>query len=54
MLKNMLITLVRPNLKFSYIVQSPRLIKDKNLIEVQKRASKLKPQLKNIPYEERW
>ena len=54
MLKNLLIALIKPHQEFSNIVSSLRLIKDRKLIEgVQQRATKLIPELRNIPYEER-
>ena len=53
-LKYLYVSLVRPHLEFGNAVWSPRLIKDKNLIEnVQRRATKLVPDFKDIPYEER-
>jgi len=47
-------SLVRPHLEFANVVWSPRLVKDKNLIEaVQRRATKMIPGLRELPYEER-
>ena len=55
MLKNLLIALVRLYLKFSNVVWSLKLIKDKKLIEeIQLRAIKFTRELSNIPYEERF
>ena len=53
-LKKLFIALVRPQLEYSNVVWSPRYIKDKTLMErVQHRATKLIPDLKEIPYETR-
>ena len=46
--------LVRPHVEFSNIAWAPRLIKDRKLIEgVQRRATKLVPDLRELPYEQR-
>ena len=53
-LKRLFIALVRPHLEYSNAVWSPRYIKDKKLMErVQRRATKLIPDLKELPYETR-
>ena len=53
-LKILFIALVRPHLEYSNAVWSPRYIKDKKLMErVQRRATKLIPDLKELPYETR-
>jgi hypothetical protein len=50
----MFIGLVRPHLEFGNVVWSPKLEKDKHLVEsVQRRATKIIPGLKNKTYEER-
>ena len=55
MLKNLFIALVRPHLEFANVVWSPRLIKDITLIEgIQKIATKVMNDLKNLLYEERF
>ena len=46
--------LVRPHLEYAQSVWSPHFITDKKIIEnVQRRATKLIPRLKNLSYEER-
>ena len=53
-MKRLFVALVRPHLEFSNVAWSPKLAKDKNLIErVQRRATKLVPELKHLPYEDR-
>lgn len=53
-MKRLFTSLVRPHLEFSNVAWSPRLIKDQRLIEsVQRRATKLVPELKQLSYEER-
>ena len=53
-LKRLFIALVCPHLEYSNAVWSPRYIKDKKLMErVQRRATKLIPDLKELPYETR-
>ena len=53
-LKLLFIALVRPHLEFANSVWSPRLEKDKKLIEgVLHRATKVIPGLRNLSYEER-
>ena len=48
------ISLVRPHLEYGNVIWSPRWRKDKLEIEkVQRRATKLIPTLKDLPYEER-
>ena len=52
--KKLFTALVRPHIEFCIVAWSPRLIKDKKLIEgVQRRATKLVPELKDLPYQER-
>ena len=47
-------SLIRPHLEFNNVAWSPRLIKDQKLLEaVQRRATKLVPELKNMDYEDR-
>ena len=46
--------MVRPHLEFGNVAWSPRLEKDRNLIEgVQRRATKMVPEIKDLEYEER-
>ena len=53
-MKKLFTSLVRPHLEFGNVAWSPRLEKDRNLIEgVQTRATKLVPELKDLEYEER-
>ncbi len=53
-LKKLFIALVRPHLEFSNVAWSPKLLKDKRLIEaVQRRATKMIPALEDCSYEER-
>ena len=48
------VALVRPHLEFGNVVWSPRLEKDKKLVEgVQRRATKIIPGLKDLTYEQR-
>jgi hypothetical protein len=54
MMKLLFTSVVRPNLEFGNVVWSPRLEKDKNLVEsVQRRATGIIPGLKGKSYEER-
>ena len=54
MFLNLYTALIRPLLEYCVQVWSPHLMKYKNLIEgVQRRATKLVPELKNLPYKER-
>jgi hypothetical protein len=53
-MKLLFVAVVRPNLEFGNAVWSPKLEKDKNLVEsVQRRATRIIPGLKGKPYEER-
>ena len=53
-MKLLFTSLVRPHLEFGNIVWSPRLEKDKKLVEgVQRRATKVVGGMKDIPYEQR-
>ena len=53
-MKKLFTSLVRPQLEFGNVAWSPRLEKDRNLIEgVQRRATKLVPEIKDLEYEER-
>ena len=53
-LKSLFCALVRPHLEFCNVVWSPRLAKDRGLIEsVLRRATKLVSHVKDLPYEER-
>ena len=53
-MKKLFTSLVRPHLEFGNVAWSPRLEKDRNLIEgVQRPATKLVPELKDLEYEER-
>ena len=48
------VALLRPHLEFGNVVWSPRLEKDKKLVEgVQRRATKIIPGLKDLTYEQR-
>lgn len=47
-------SLVRPHLEYANPIWSPRFIKDKTMIEnVQRRATKMIPEIKDLTYEER-
>lgn len=53
-MKSLYIALVRPHLEFSNVAWAPRLERDKNLLEsVQRRATKLIPEYKDLEYEDR-
>ena len=53
-LKHLFVALIRPHLEYCNVAWSPRLIKDRKLIEgVLRRATKLIPELENKAYEER-
>jgi hypothetical protein len=53
-MKMLFVALVRPHLEFGNVVWSPRLEKDKHLVEsVQRRATKIIPGMKDQTYEER-
>jgi hypothetical protein len=53
-MKRLYTSLVRPHLEFSNVAWSPRLIKDQKLPEgVQRRATRLVPELKHLDYEDR-
>jgi len=46
--------LVSPHLDFSNVVWAPKLIKERKLIEeLQRHATKLEPDLRELPYEQR-
>ena len=52
--KNLFVALVRPHLEYCGTVYNPRLVEDKRLIEnVLRRASKMIPGLRELPYEQR-
>ena len=54
-MKLLFVALVRPHLEFGNVVWSPRLEKDKKLVEgVQCRATKIIPGLKDLMYEQDW
>ena len=55
MFRHLFVTfLVRPHLEFGNVVWPPGPEKDRNLIEgVQRRATKLVPEMKDLEYEER-
>jgi hypothetical protein len=54
MMKLLFTSVMRPNLEVGKVVWSPRLEKDKNLVEsVQRRATSITPGLKGKSYEER-
>ena len=51
---NLYKALIRPHLEYGQIIWSPQYIRQSRKIEnVQRRATKLIPKLKNLPYEER-
>ena len=53
-MKCLLASLIRPHLEFSNVAWLPRLIKDRKLIEqMQRCATKLVPDLRAVPYEQR-
>ena len=53
-MKRLFTALVRPHLEFSNVAWAPRLIKDRKFIEgVQRHATKLVPDVRELPYEER-
>ena len=49
----LVVALVRPHLEYSNVAWSPCLMKDKKLIDVQWKATKLVPELMDLPYEDR-
>ena len=54
-MKLLFVALVQPHLEFGNVVWSPRLEKDKKLVEgVQRRAIKIISSLKEITYEKDW
>ena len=53
-MKLLFVALVQLHLEFSNVVWSPRLEKDKKLVEgVQRRATRIIPELKDLTYEQR-